>query len=233
MRVETIGAATLYLGDCLDVLPTLGMVDAVITDPPYGIGKADWDRTLPVEWFGLSLKLLKPHGAAYVFGDSVTLSRFQVHWEGRGTEWKGRAVWVYEDGPRNDRTWTRKHEDCLFLHMPEHVQETPKERSIHGDPRWGNDRLMGDVWRFPRVLGNYGEREDHPTQKPIALLAPVVSACTKAGGVVLDPFMGSGSTGVAALSLGRRFIGIELSPEYFDACCVRIEAAQSQGRLFA
>lgn len=231
-RVETIGRAKLYLGDCRDVLPTLGKVDAVITDPPYGIGKAAWDGELPLDWFGEAVALIKPTGAAYVFGDVLTLSRFQVHWEQRGIEWKARIAWVYEDGPRNSAAWTRKHEDCLYWAGPEHQLKTPREKSIHCDPRWGDDRLVGDVWKRARVLGNYGEREDHPTQKPLELMLLPVEASVRSGGLALDPFMGSGSTGVAAVQLERNFIGIEKDPRYFDIACDRIDKAQRQGNLF-
>lgn len=232
IRIETIGAATLYLGDCRDVLPGLGKMDAVVTDPPYGIGKGDWDKEVPLDWFGLAQALLKPTSAAYVFGDPVTLSRFQVHWEQRGVEWKSRIVWVYEDGPRNAAAWTRKHEDCLYWAGAEHKLCTPREKSIHADPRWGEDRLVGDVWKRARVLGNYGERTEHPTQKPVELMRLPVEASVPVNGVALDCFMGSGSTGVACVEAGRNFIGIERERTYFDIACKRIEDAQRQGQLF-
>ena len=231
-RKEVIGNATLYLGDCTEFLPTVGEVDAVITDPPYGIGKAVWDNDLPLQWFGTARDLIKPTGAAYIFGDVLTLSRFQVFWESRGVEWKARIAWVYEDGPRNSAAWTRKHEDCLYWAAPEHQLKTPREASIHCDPRWGDDRLVGDVWKRPRVLGNYAERTSHPTQKPVAVMDLPVGASVPSNGVVLDPFMGSGSTGVSAVQMHRQFVGIERDPAYFDIACKRIEDAQRQGSLF-
>jgi site-specific DNA-methyltransferase (adenine-specific) len=227
-----IGRARLFLGDCRDVLPTLGRVDLVATDPPYGIGKAAWDSEVQLDWFGMALALLPPSGAAYVFGDVLTLSRFQVHWEDRGVEWKSRIAWVYEDGPRNAKAWTRKHEDCLFYAGPEHQLKTPREASTHCDPRWGDDRLVGDVWKRARVLGSYDEREDHPTQKPLAVMLLPVRASCQEGGVILDPFMGSGTTGVAAVQMGRDFIGIEKDPAYFEIACKRIEDAQRQFNMF-
>jgi site-specific DNA-methyltransferase (adenine-specific) len=231
MNPVRIGDATLYLGDCMEVLPTLPKVDAVITDPPYGINKAVWDSEVPIEWFRHALDKLDSSGGAYVFGDSLTLSGFQVAWDGCIT-WKARIAWCYEDGPRNSAAWTSKHEDCLFYAGPLHKLRTPKEPSIHKDPRWGDDRLMGDVWRVPRVLGNYGERDEHPTQKPLAVMCLPIQASTSEGQVVLDPFMGSGSTGVAAIQLGRKFIGIEREPKYFKLACRRIEQAYAQRPLF-
>ena len=226
-----IGDATLYLGDCMEVLPTLGKVDAVITDPPYGIGMAEWDKVVPIEWFGEALQLLTDEGAAYVFGNALTLSSFQVHWAS-SIKWKARIVWCYEDGPRNAAAWTSKHEDCLFYAGKRHRMNTPSEPSIHNDPRWGDKRLMGDVWRVPRVLGTYAEREQHPTQKPVDLMKLPIEASTVKGALVLDPFMGSGSTGDACAQTGRKFIGIEREERYFEIACKRIERAYAQGKLF-
>jgi|SRR5690625_2734748 len=231
-REEVIGDCRLILGDCLEVLPTLGPVDAVVTDPPYGIGIASWDHALLLDWFGEALSHLGGCGAAYVFGDSLTLSRFQTYWEDRGVNWSARIVWTYEDGPRNSKAWTSKHEDCLFYAGPDHKLVTPKEPSIHKDPRWGDDRLVGDVWKCPRVLGNYSERSGHKTQKPLALMELPIRASTKDGQTILDPFMGSGTTGVACVNLGRKFIGIEIDETYFDIACRRIEEAYRQPRLF-
>jgi adenine-specific DNA-methyltransferase len=86
----------------------------------------------------------------------------------------------------------------------------------------------GDIWRFDIERGSV-----HPTQKPVSLMMHIVKVSSRAGGVVLDPFMGSGTTGVACVNLGRKFIGIEIERKYFDIACERIEAAYSQGRLFA
>lgn len=225
-----IGNAELWHGDCREVLPLLPKHDLLLTDQPYGVGIADWDARMPVDWFGDVLNVLPKTGAAYIFGDPVELSRFQVYWASYGVHWKARCVWTYQDGPRSAKTWTRKHEDCLVWHGIEHRQQTPTEPSIHADPRWGNDRLVGDVWAMPRVLGNYGEREEHPSQKPVALMVRIASSAQDAK-FVLDPFMGSGTTGVACAQLGKAFTGIERERKYFDIACERIARAQAQGRM--
>ena len=226
-----IGSAELWHADCREVLPLLPKHDLLLTDPPYGVGVAAWDARMPVDWFGDVLALLPKTGAAYVFGDPVELARFQVYWASYGVQWKARCAWTYEDGPRNAKTWTRKHEDCLVWHGPNHKQQTPTEPSIHADPRWGDDRLMGDVWTVPRVLGNYGEREDHPSQKPVELIVRIARSATAASSV-LDPFAGSGTTGVACAQLGKAFTGIERERRYFDIACERIARAQAQGKLW-
>ncbi len=213
----------IFCGDCREILPELGKVDLCLTDPPYGIGQAAWDALMPVEWFGDALALLVSTGAAYVFGNSLKLSVFQVHWEGRGVIWKARAVWYYEDGPRHSATWSSKHEDCLVYHCAQHKQMTPSEPSIHRDKRWGNDRMIGDVWPCARVLGNYGERVDHPTQKPLALMAMIVKAASSDSDTILDPFMGSGTTLRAAKDLGRKAIGIEIEERYCEIAVKRLQ----------
>jgi site-specific DNA-methyltransferase (adenine-specific) len=206
----------IILGDCLEVMRGMAdnTIDLVVADPPYGINMAEWDKDMPIEWFGEILRLLKDTGAAYVFGDAVILSRFQVYWEDKGVKWKTRAVWVYEEGPRSSKTWVSKHEDCLVYHAPSHVQETPQEKSIHQDPRWGDYRYIGNVWKANRILGNNNDRVDHVTQKPLKLIKQLVKAGSKEGDTVLDPFLGSGTTTRAAKDLNRNYIGIEINPEY-------------------
>lgn len=218
-------------GDCLDLLRALpdGSVDAVVTDPPYGIGQAKWDGFVPVDWLWQARRVVRNTGAIYIFGNPLTLSRVQVYAESMGWKWAARTTWVYEDGPRSSKRWTAKHEDCLVWHGDKHVQATPTEPSIHKDPRWGDDRFVGSVWRCARVKGNAHERVDHPTQKPVALMMlPVVASCPE-GGIVLDPFCGSGTTGVACAMTGRNFIGMERDPGYCEIARRRMSGAVPLG----
>lgn len=219
---------TIYHGDCQTILPRIQNANLCVTDPPYGIGKADWDLRMPIDWFGEILRIIGSKGAAYVFGDCTELSRFQVYWESLGVRWSSRCVWAYQDGPRNQKAWTRKHEDCLVYHAKSHQQKTPKEPSIHADPRWGDERLMGDVWNVPRVLGNYAERVDHPSQKPFRLIELPIIASSDEGDTVIDPFLGSGTTLFAARELGRKAIGIEREEKYCEIAADRLR----QGVLF-
>ena len=217
-------------GDCLEVMKDWpdNCVDLVLTDPPYGIGIAKWDKEVPVLWLGEAERILLDSGALYCFGDSLTISKIQWHGEKViEMQWKCRCVWVYEDGPRNYRTWTSKHEDCLVFHACNHIQTTPTEPSIHKDPRWGDDRHIGDVWKCNRVLNNYKERDLHITQKPIDLMIMVIEASSKKGDLILDPFCGSGTTCVAAKMLGRNYIGIDISEEYCEIAQQRIKAVET------
>ena len=199
-RVETIGATTLYLGDCRDILPTLGKVDAVVTDPPYGIGHGDrlhtglrrmtskdWDDSAPdlsflpkipsIIWGGNYFPL--PPTRCFLFWDKHPMPP---------TYACGELAWTSLD--RNAAKWRG---------------------------RVGDDVAVSD--------------RSHPTQKPVKLMRWCLDFLPDAD-TILDPFMGSGTTGVAALQEGRKFIGIEREPKYFDIACKRIEQAYAQRPLF-
>jgi site-specific DNA-methyltransferase (adenine-specific) len=212
MRVETIGDATLYLGDCLEILPTLGRFDAVVTDPPYGMAfqsnhraakHAEIANDRGVDHLVMACNL-EPRHSAYVF----------CRWDNIVDVPRPRSfvTWVKNNWSMGDleHEHARQTEGALFYPGPEHRFPSGRPADVVYAPRTGN--------------------EHHPTEKPTQLLMAVVGWTI---GTVLDPFMGSGTTGVACQKLGRKFIGIELEPRYFDIACRRIEAAYKQPRLFA
>lgn len=228
-----IGNATLYCGDCLEILPTLGKVDAVITDPPYGVKDTHGGHLSSI-----TLKNGEPARQALGF-DGITEDRcvsFAEQWTLAADrwvvftcEWKYMSaldkagvlvrfgIWRKPDGApqfTGDRPGTG-WEAVAICHRP-------------GKKRW-NGGGKHAFWSWPKGQNDSG----HPTGKPLGLLADFVSEFTDRGDVVLDPFMGSGTTGVACMNLGRKFIGIEIEPKYFGIACRRIEDAQRQGRLFA
>jgi site-specific DNA-methyltransferase (adenine-specific) len=205
MRVETIGAAQLYLADCRDVLPTLGPVDAVVTDPPYGIGagrmnlggcvasrmeKSSWDDELPDLGALLALDCDKIIWGGNYFSE-LPASRGWLVWD-KGASFEGRSFAECE------LAWT-----SLDMVVRKHA-----------------------LWQVKEGI----ERE-HPTQKPIGIMRWCLGFLPNAA-TICDPFMGSGTTGVAAVQMGRKFIGIERDPGYFDIACRRIEQAQRQADLF-
>lgn len=223
---RVIGNATLYLGDCIEILPTLPKVDAVITDPPYAMPTASAQarnaasmRTIGdlsiVEYamrgyLGAAIDRLHAHGRAFVFCDGtsypvifrVLYGRFQT------------ALLVWDKGQIGmGREFRKSHE--LILHGWR--ADTP----IFSD---GVGRA--DVLRCAPVAS---EMRTHPAEKPVALIRDLLRVC---GEIVLDPFMGSGTTGVACMNLGRKFIGIEIEPKYYEIACERIENAQRQQRMF-
>ncbi len=230
-RKEVIGNATLYLGDCLEILPTLPKVDAVITDPPYGIS----------------------HPCNYHARGRGNLAGKRMQ--------GGKPVWAYpssndypdvhSDGePFDPAPWLSIGVPTLFWGGNYFADKLPtssgwlvwdKERPDGLDQStcelaWTNYvkgvRRFRYLWNGMMRSGEKGENY-HPTQKPVALQKWVLGLRWTPQGTILDPFMGAGSTGIACASTGRKFIGIEIEPKYFDIACERIENAQRQERLFA
>jgi site-specific DNA-methyltransferase (adenine-specific)/modification methylase len=199
-----IGNATLYLGDCRDILPRLGKVDAIVTDPPYGIGFA----AQPTKWQRRAGK--KPED----WDDSVVDAVLGLPQLGPCIIWGGN----YYDLPPT-RGW-------LSWFKPD------------SPPSMANFELAWtSIDRNARQLAvsigeTNPERVGHPTQKPLRLMEWCLGFVPDAQ-LILDPFMGSGTTGVACTKLGRSFIGIERDLRYFEIACRRIEDAQRQGRLIA
>ena len=210
VEIVTIGDAQLYLGDCMEVLPTLGKVDAVITDPPYGLGdkwqggggtkKTSWkfDPSEAKAWDGD----ISPHVKAL-----EDMAAEVVIWGGNYYALSPSRCWLLWDKKQNDQ-WTTGQAEMAWTNLDRPVR----------------------VFRLAQCeQANEGEKF-HPTQKPLSLM----KWCLKwvQGEIILDPFMGSGTTGVAAIQLGRKFIGIERERKYFDIACERIENAQRQQTLF-
>ena len=238
-RIEVIGNATLYLGDCRDILPTLAKVDAVITDPPYGIvakfGSTRGNqgtRTMQWAWddqqthemlrtaLDMAVAILHRPGNAFAFCgyDTAEIPRDVFREAGMTAKpW----CWIKEcpPPPAPGNRWPSGFE--LACHAFD-------SGAYFGDKNPARRNVMtADSLR----AGN-SEREGHPTQKPLKVMTHIVEALCKPGRTVLDPFMGSGTTGVACINLGRNFIGIEREPQYFNIACRRIEDAQRQQRLF-
>lgn len=209
MRIETIGNATLYLGDCLEILPSLPRQDALITDPPYGIAKT-WKG-------GFSEK----HG----WGKAEDESILRNEWDRQPID--ASAIELLLASADEKIIWGGNYFP-LPLSRCWYVWNKPERNFTLAEAElaWTNKDNVVRV--FDGLRSDPGR--EHPTQKPIALMSWCVA---KTKGSVLDPFMGSGTTGVACANLERPFIGIEIEPKYFDMACKRIDAAYAQGRLFA
>jgi site-specific DNA-methyltransferase (adenine-specific) len=211
MRVETVGNATLYLGDCREVLPSLPDCDAIVTDPPYELGhgwhgdfsgkngkavmwgsQPNWDKLCPE---GLNTALTKAPNA--------------IVWGGHLYELPARSAWLAWD-------------------------KVQKFSSGDFELAWTSRNGATRTFRMSRIdaYQNVGDGKQHPTQKPVKLMEWCLSFFPDAK-TVLDPFMGVGTTGVACANTGRVFVGIEKEQRYFDIACERIDAAQKQRRLFA
>ncbi len=244
IRVERIGLATLYLADCMEVLPTLGRVDAVITDPPYSSGgQFRGDRMAATStkyqgseqkgiypefqgdtrdqrayltwcslWLGIALSKTKPGGILVCFTDWRQLPTTTDAIQCGGWVWRGIGVW--------DKTEAARPQKGRYRNQSEYFV-------------WGSSGPLKDEGACLPGVFRYSaqsEKKEHITGKPVALMRDLLPIC---GDVILDPFMGSGTTGVAAVQMGRQFIGIERDPTYFEIACRRIEDAQRVQDMFA
>ena len=218
-----IGDAVLYHGDCLEILPTLDKVDAVVTDPPYGIN-------------GARAGLLKVSSkGAYEtdrFADTQANLVTNVIPAIEACIERHERV-VLTPGQKNIHKYPEPSHIGVFYY--------PGSSSIScwGMRRWqpifyyGKDPHHGKLMPDSKYATDSDRDTDHPCPKPLQQWTWLTNRCTKLGEFVLDPFMGSGTTGVACANLGRRFVGIEIERKYFDIACERIDAAYAQGRLFA
>lgn len=210
-REEIIGDCRLILGDCREVLPTLGKVDAVVTDPPYGLGD---------KWQG--------------GGGGHTKSRWKFHPD-EARAWDTHAPqWIAEILPSfNEVIVWGGH---LFPFPPSRgwFVWDKKQRGTwttgHTELAWSNLDQPIRAFSLSQVEAHADMNKAHPTQKPIEIISWTLSYIE--GGTVLDPFMGSGTTGVACVRAGKRFIGIEIDPTYFEIACRRISEAYRQPDFF-
>lgn len=244
-----IGDATLYLGDCLEILPTIGLVDAVLCDPPYGTTECEWDTVIPFDaLWDRYRKVTKPSAAIVLFSAQPFTSMLVA-----SNIKQFRYEWIWEKGAATGflnakKQPLRAHENAVVFYDRQptynpqftsgHERKTASRRSVnsecYGKALEINEYDSED--RYPRDVQFFSSDKQkashHPTQKPVKLMEYFVATYTNAGDTVLDNCMGSGTTGVAATSLRRKFIGIEQERRYFDIACERIDYAQRQQSLF-
>jgi DNA modification methylase len=209
MRKETIGNATLYLGDCMTILPEL-RADAVITDPPYGINHARDRNSQKDGWVDYPANGWdKERPSREAFDMILKAGKDQIIWGGNYfTDYLPPTMqWLVWDKGQRDFSLA----DCEFA--------------------WSSQWKAARIFNYARGSAMQ-EGKEHPSQKPLPVMSWCLTFVPKAR-TILDPYMGSGSTGAASVKAGRAFIGIEIEPVYFEIACRRIEDAQRQERLFA
>ena len=214
MKVE-IGNATLYLGDCAEILPTLGHFDAVVTDPPYGIGEAKGRNKTRGK-----LAVSKDYGDDDWDNEPVTkqaidlmrnLSKWQIIFGGNYFELPPTKCWLI---------WDKENGATDFADAE--LAWTNLDKAV---------RLKRYMWHG-MLRANKEPRGDHPTQKPVGIMEWVISHLPIETQTIIDPYMGSGTTGVACAKIGKSFVGIEREQKYFDVACKRIELAYAQPDMF-
>lgn len=202
-RVEHIGRATLYLGDCRDILPTLEKSGAVcISDPPYGVEfrGEDWDKDVP------EIAIALPT----IFERCAIIMGTTAAWQFPEPTWV--ACWARPASSSRSKVGGFSHWSPILL--------------------YGRVKMRVDYRSWHAIANSYGPGFGHPSPKPVMLMRWLVDELTIPNETIFDPFMGSGTTGVAATAMHRAFVGIEREPAYFDIACKRIEDAQRQGTLF-
>ena len=215
MEKQEIGNAIMYLGDCTEILPMLSDFDAVVTDPPYGIGEARKNnasrgKLAVAKDYGVSDWDDKPISKEVV--DLLReISKWQIIFGGNYFELPPTKCWLIWD------------------------KENGANDFADGEMAWTNldkaMRIKRYMWNG-MLRANKEPRGDHPTQKPVGIMEWVISHLPNDVQTIIDPFMGSGTTGVACMKMEKQFVGIERERKYFDIACKRIEDAQRQERLF-
>lgn len=246
------GSSALYLGDCLELLEAMpaDSVDCVWTDPPYllsndgitcvagrmvKVNKGDWDRSRGVDldhefnrtWLLACHRVLKPSGTIWISGTlhvylSVGLAMQQI-----GYRILNDIVWEKPAPPPNlgCRCFTHATEILLWATKAAKGSKHKYTFNYEAMKAENGGKQMKNVWRFPPPSKEEKRLGKHPTQKPLALIARCLRATTNEGDLVVDPFSGSGSTGIAALMLGRRFVGFEKDKDYAILAARRLKSA--------
>ena len=246
-------AYQLILGDCLQILPELekASCDVVFADPPYflsnggttchagkrvSVGKGKWDESHGMkldhefhrQWLSGCQRVLKPDATIWVTATHHTLFPIGYVMQELGFKILNLITWEKPNPPPNlsCRYFTHSTEMLIWAA----TNEKSKHRFNYTDMKAENGgKQMKTVWKFPAPSKAEKLHGRHPTQKPVAFVRRCLLASSNAGDLVLDPFAGSGTTGVACVTTGRRFIGIEKAPEYRQLSRERMEAVIGRG----
>lgn len=243
VRREVIGDCTLYLADCLELLPTLDGADHIIGDPPYEdelhgafgrkIQRNDGEHLprnvnmlKPIEFDGVNADRASIAAACvrasagwvilFTLAEGVRAWRDDI--QAAGGKWDTTCFWIKPDSsPRFNGQGPARGAECFVTAW-----------AGKGYRRWNGGGKRGIYTHCV----NTGRQGEHPTEKPVPLMMDLVADFTQPGQTICDPFMGSATTGVACARMGRRFIGIERNPKWFDLACRRVEEAYRSPDLF-
>lgn len=244
---------SLIKGDCLTLIPSIEKeLDMVFADPPYflsndgltvkngkvqSVNKGKWDKlisdddatTFTYEWLAAVREKMADNATIWVSGthhNIFTLGRILPE---LGFKILNVITWEKTNPPPNFSCRFFTHSTEFIIWARKHPK-VPHHYDYDLMKRLNADKQMKDVWRLPAVAKWEKFCGKHPTQKPLALLAQIILASTKKDAIILDPFAGSSTTGIASNVLGRRFIGIEQETEYLKLSQARYEDLQNDGR---
>ncbi len=255
MKVFEKDRHSAILGDVLEALSTWvpdGSIDLIFADPPYNIGKVfhetqdRWQSDKDYlrwchRWLDLCIQKLKPNGSLYVMAATQNMPFFDIYLR-KQIAILSRIIWYYDSsGVQAKRYYGSLYEPILFC-VKDKEHYTFNAKDIFVSAKTGAQRKLidyrkpvptvynsvkvpGNVWEFPRVRYRMSEYENHPTQKPVALLERIIKASSNIGDIVLDPFSGTFTTSYVAKQLGRKSIGIEIEEEYVKIGLRRLEIA--------
>ncbi|WP_461256486.1 DNA-methyltransferase [Treponema sp. R80B11-R83G3] len=226
MRREVIGNCELHLGDCMDILPTLQRVDAVVTDPPYGVmlgeintGQARKKEQTSYEGFSDTPEYIKEKVIPAI-NMAIAISNCALITPGNRNlmlypPYDDIGVWFNPAGSGAGR-W-----GFILAHMILYYGKNPRaaKPGNGASSAWLKNERVGDINNI------------HPCPKPLNFMKWAVNKVSYENQIILDPFMGSGTTGVACIELKRKFIGIEINENYFNAACKRLKEAAALGTL--
>lgn len=227
----------MYEGDCLEIMPTLAdkSIDMILVDPPYGINYKDWDRfdnfiNFTEKWVSECFRVLKENGSFYSFMGWSNVSEFKILLDKYGNI-KNWITWHRTKGRGSNSNYKSMKEEILFYTkgktytwneqkmLKKHIFPYVKDGQPRGwftneegiKCRWTG---IGNVWFYTVPFWKMPEYMGHPAQKPVMMYERMILSSSNEGDTILDPFAGSGTTGVACLNTNRKFILIEKDPNY-------------------
>ncbi len=234
----------IYLGDCIEVLKDFpkNFVHLLFADPPFNLGKdydvyedsigyheyVDWTG----QWIDACLRVLKEDGSFYIAIGDEFVAEIALIMKQKQIPMRNWIIWHYTFGQNMKKKFSRTHTHILYfvggqgeftfnadsVRIPSDRQMKYNDRRAHP-----TGKVPDDVWEYSRVCGTFNERVDHPCQMPVSLLERIVLASSNRNEIVLDPFVGSGTTAVATKKNGRRYIGIDISEKYCEITKRRLE----------
>ena len=252
----------LNIMDCCDFLKQIpdNSIQLICVDPPYNLELAGWDIydnyiEWAAQWLYEAYRVLSDSGSMVIFGgiqfrdvksgDLIDIIQYVRH----KTKFKliNTIIWYYKNGMSAHRYFANRHEEVIWLtktnnyyfdldsvrvpYTEEQLKLALKDKRLNPEnTRKGKNPT--NVWEIGRLNGNSKERVGHPTQKPVSLLQIFIEQSSNENEIILDPFMGSGTTAIAARNVGRNFVGFEIDSSYFEECINVVDNVNRQIHLF-